>query len=386
MGKGNDAPEDLSKYTRMSSGESAVDVGNSTSGYNLAKIYANLTSEQKGISYHKSLDFSNVGMPTSLKNETTSLRQFHQTRLYIMDYGGVLRHTETLQKNLFDTYLISSNLPEQFSYTIGSEWSAPFKDFAPEYMNAFFQMGGGKLVDSVTGGMFGAEQNVPSTSARISTLQVWNGTKPLSLTLKIPVIDDGHPNSSSSTVGLRTNLVEALEFLGSLCLPKNVDSEFGFYQPPPSPYEFSYTWKGKDTSYKGNHARIMLQLGGILLVDNIIVKSVTVDYPNTKTMIRHWYQNKTNPGVNVGASTYLTPLLAMVTINITTSEALTANTYSNMLWLKQQVDQGSFNVNVDKAVDTSKNLFGSIGNAISNGVNSAINMLSGKSGDSTSIT
>jgi len=386
-GKGNDPAENLNKYTRMSSNESAVDTGQNSQGKDLAKIYADLTNEKAGVSYHKSLDFSNVGMPTDPASGVAFLRQFHQTRLYIMDYGGILSHSDNvgnLKNNITSTYLISSNLPERFSYSIGSKWSQPFHDFAPAQMNAFFQLGGGQLFSQAGNalGLGNIGDNIQSTSARISTLQVWNGTEPLRLTLEIPVIDDGHPNESSSSVGLRTNLVEALEFLGSLCLPKSVDSAFGFYQPPPSPYQFSYTWNGSTSTYSGNHARIMLQLGGMLLVDNVIIEGISVSYPNTKAQIRHWYQNKTNPGVNVGASTYLTPLLATITIKILTSEALTANTYSNMLWLKQQAGQGSFSVDVDEAVKTVKSGASSIANA---GIGFLNSMTGGKFSELTGI-
>ena len=322
------------------------------------KIYADLLNNQgKGIHYHKSLDFSNVGMPTIASKAGTDgvkyLRQFHQTRLYIQDYGGILRHGKQDSATQSETYLVSANLPEQFSYNIGSEWSQPFGSFTSDKVNALLQMGGSQLINDVTGTDLGNE--VKSTTARISTIMAWNGSKPLSLSLRIPVIDDGHPNESTTGSGLRTNLVEALEFLGSLCLPKQGTGMLGFYEPPPSPYDFNFTYKDNKGNSKtatakgnGNHARILLQLGGILLVDNVIVKGIHVDYPNTKTMIRHWYKE---PSTNAGAkgSSYLTPLLANVTIDLTTSEALTANTYSKMLWLKTQEDQGSFNVDTEEA-------------------------------------
>ena len=351
-----DLPEDLSKYapnkTKLNDIVSIGDV--STNGEitnNFDQIYADLLNNQeKGIHYHKSLDFSNVGMPTIASQAGTDgvkyLRQFHQTRLYIQDYGGILRHGEQYTATQSETYLVSANLPEQFSYSIGSKWSQPFSSFTDDKINALLQMGGSQLINDVSGTNYG--DRYKSATARVSTIWAWNGSEPLSLTLRIPVIDDGHPNESTTGSGLRTNLVEALEFLGSLCLPKQGTGMLGFYEPPPSPYDFNFTYKdsgGKSntitTKGNGNHARIMLQLGGILLVDNVIIKGITVDYPNTKTMIRHWYKE---PSTNAGAkgSSYLTPLLANVNIDIITSEALTANTYSKMLWLKTQKDQGSF--------------------------------------------
>jgi len=342
-----DLPENLSKYAPNQTKQSdVVSIGN-----DFDKIYADLLNNQgKGIHYHKSLDFSNVGMPTIASKAGTDgvkyLRQFHQTRLYIQDYGGILRHGKQDSAIKSETYLVSANLPEQFSYSIGSEWSQPFGSFTSDKINALLQMGGSQLLNDISGTNYGDKYK--STTARISTIMAWNGSKPLSLSLRIPVIDDGHPNESTTGSGLRTNLVEALEFLGSLCLPKQGTGMLGFYEPPPSPYDFNFTYKDSKGDSKtitakgnGNHARILLQLGGILLVDNVIIKGIHVDYPNTKTMIRHWYKE---PSTNAGAkgSSYLTPLLANVTIDITTSEALTANTYSKMLWLKTQEDQGSF--------------------------------------------
>jgi len=358
--------EDLSKYAN-SNGANIVTIGNYTykdengndKTLSFDQIYTNLTADARGIHNHKSLDFSNVGMPTQKSdgNKVKQLRQFHQTRLYIMDYDGVMAHNVE-QKKHNATYLISANLPEQFSYTVGSTWTQPFQQFSSATMNGLIQLGGKEAINRITGDQ-DAGNEIQSLTNRVMTIQTWNGSMPLNLSLRIPVIDDGHPAESSVGVGIRTNLVEALEFLGSLCLPKS-SGHLGFYEPPPSPYDFTYTSYAKDKNGKytntvdnskfnfygqaNNHARIMLQLGGMLLVDNVIVKDIKVEYPNTKTMIRHWYA----PGgtqVGTAGQSYLTPLLANVTIDITTSEAITAQTYSKMLWLRQQTDQGSFKLN-----------------------------------------
>ena len=367
-----DLPENLSAYAPDQTRKRDIVSIRDTTGRqtNFDTIYSDLINNQsKGVRYHKSLDFSNVGMPTVASKAGTDgvkfLRQFHQTRLYIQDYGGILRHSEQ-DAATCETYLISANLPEQFSYKIGSKWSQPFGSFTSDKVNALLQLGGHQLINDMTSTNFG--DNFQSTTARISTIMAWNGSEPLSLNLRIPVIDDGHPNESTTGSGLRTNLVEALEFLGSLCLPKGEKSALGFYQPPPSPYDFSFNSK----TYSGNHARIMLQLGGMLLVDNVIIKGISVDYPNTKAMIRHWYKE---PTTNAGASgsSYLTPLLATVNIDITTSEALTAQTYSKMLWLKTQTDQGSFKTSTAEAAKVANSgwnaLKGLAGNTLDFGKN-----------------
>ena len=380
-----DLPENLSAYAPNQTRKRDIVSIRDTTGRqtNFDTIYSDLINNQsKGVRYHKSLDFSNVGMPTVASKAGTDgvkfLRQFHQTRLYIQDYGGILRHSEQ-DVATCETYLISANLPEQFSYKIGSKWSQPFGSFTSDKVNALLQLGGHQLINDMTSTNFG--DNFQSTTARISTIMAWNGSEPLSLKLRIPVIDDGHPNESTTGSGLRTNLVEALEFLGSLCLPKGEKSALGFYQPPPSPYDFSFNSK----TYSGNHARIMLQLGGMLLVDNVIIKGISVDYPNTKAMIRHWYKE---PTTNAGASgsSYLTPLLATVNIDITTSEALTAQTYSKMLWLKTQTDQGSFKTSTAEAKKFAKDTAAAAKGIFNKGINLISNLANGSTVNTQHLT
>lgn len=349
-------PEDLSAYASKVSPNEIVSIGD------FSTVYTNLI-EKNDIEHHKSLDFSNVGMPTdnSGGDAAKRLRQFHQTRLYITDYDGMLGHGTAVDGNKRSTYLISANLPEKFSYKVGSEWSAPLS-FGNEIGNALMQLGGSDALNQA-GNIFKDDLNLgdkfKSLSNRVSTLQIWNGTKPLELSIRIPVIDDGHPNQQGSSVGKHTNLVEALEFLGSLCLPKVKQTEgvdFGFYTPPPSPFNVSakFTENFGVSAKASNYARIMLQLGGILLIDRVIIKSIQVDYPNTKGMIRHWYESSIVPGESYENGSYLTPLLAEVTINLCTVEALTANTYSKMLWLKQQGDQGKFGTDDTVAIPGTK--------------------------------
>lgn len=298
---------------------SNVDIGKTTTFNNLLK---------KGSeTYHKSFDFSNIGIATGENTSNKHLRQFHQTRIYINDFDGMIHHNDR-KGSTEATYLISANLPESIDYKIGSKWEAPLSAFGDAKFNALMQTIGNSV-----------DNNLPSGINRATTMKIWGGTEPLSLSLKIPVIDDGYTYKSDAT-GVNTNLVEALEFLGSLCLPK-LDSLYGFYTPPPSPLDIVIKYGEKShqsLNFRPKHGRIMVQIGGILLIDNCIIKGVHVDYSNTKALIRHQYATGITPGQT--GSTYLTPLLATVTIDITTIEALTAETYSHMLWLKHQKDQG----------------------------------------------
>ena len=290
---------------------------------------------------HRSLDFSNVSLNEESGN---TLRKYHQTRLYINDFCNMYHHGN--KQGCGKTYLISANLPENVSYQIGSSWGQPLGIFGNATFNLFMQTAG-KWASQKLGDYFDKNLTINSGINRASTIQIWDGTKPLSLTLKIPVIDDAVAPGVS---GVRTNLVEALEFLGSLCLPAE-HGNVGFYTPPPSPLKFTLAYNKdennqvKSVTFESSYARISLQLGGILFVDNCIVESISIDYPNTKTMtIKEYYGNNS---INTNAGQYyLTPLFANVTIKITTIEATTANTYSRMLWMNDQTDQGQGSADV----------------------------------------
>lgn len=301
--------------------------------------------------WFKSFDFSNVAIyaknPTMSKNPSSYLekednpffRRFHQMTIYVKNPRVFTHGNDGMKKG--DWLVITSNLPESFSYSFGGEWVTPFK-FGNPTLNAIMQVAG--------------IQNVSSGVSRATTLRVWDGSKPLSLNLTIPVIDDGESSSG-------TNLIEALEMLGSLALPSYNYNRTGTYLPPPSPFSFTikYDKKGESTineetgkeeystteeeTTKGsNLSRVMLQLGGMLLIDHCIIENVDVKYPNTKTMIRHDYTKQNENFGNTGGF-YLHPLLAEVTLKISTAEALTANNYSKMLWAKKGQTAG--NVNVD---------------------------------------
>lgn len=295
-------------------------------------IYAKLMRENNK-SYHKSFDLSNVGMYPDEVASDKILRQFHQTRIFIQDFGGMLHHGQINPTGKTQTYLISANLPESLGYNFGAKWEAPLSAFANSTFSAIMQMAGNKVP------IWG--KDMPSGVNRAATMLIWGGSQPLNLSLNIPVIDDGYTKEKDRT-GINTNLVEGLEFLGSLTLPRK-QSAFGFYTPPPSPLNYTLKYGTKENSYikfAPTSGRIMIQLGGILLIDNCVIKTVQVDYPNTKGMIRHDY-SRAGQTIGTNGSTYLTPLLANIRIDITTIEALTSDTYSNMLWLKSQPDEGS---------------------------------------------
>lgn len=285
--------------------------------------------------YHKSFDFSNINIGSSY------YKQFHQTRIYVKDFQGMTTSGRKFGgKN--STYIISSNLPDSFNYAIGSQWGNPLSDIFNGVGNMLIQVGAGALSqsDSEFGRTIG--NNVRSGINRAANFLIWSGSKPLTIQLKIPVIDDNSYQSGCGNV--RTNLKEALEFLGCLCLPK-LEGNLGFYTPAPSSLELIIKYGGYKDKENGtpnktykmspNKARIMVQIGGMLFIDNCIVKDVSVTYPNTK-------------GLMLRDDSTLTPILAEVTINITTIETITSDTFTKMLWLKQQEDQGRGTLDINK--------------------------------------
>lgn len=286
-------------------------------------------------SYHKSFDFSNVNLDKT--SGVSQMKQFHQTRLYIKNFENMLSNGSQIGgKN--STYIISANLPQTFSYAIGSKWSAPLSEFGSSTFNLLMQLAG-PTVNNFINEKFGKNLGLNSGINRVTTMKIWGGSESLKLDLTIPVIDDDYTNTNSD---VKVSLAEALEFLGCLCLPKE-SGEIGFYTPPPSPLAASIKWSDTKTfEFNPTSARIILQLGGMLLVDNCIVENVKVNYTNTKSQM---YRNN-------GNYPYLSPIIATVNITISTIEALTSRTYGKMLTLKQQEDQGKGNADISPIGNT----------------------------------
>lgn len=354
---------------QASSANKTVDTGY-TSKYNKLVGGVNDDKSQGNRHYHKSLDFSDVGIPTGEEGKADKatnkyLRQFHQTRIFVENFGNMNAHGQSSEQNNTQTYLISANLPESLSYKIGSSWETPFTQFnnlGSGMPNAIMQFASPAVANAL-----GTGNDFTSGVNRMGTMKVWNGSEPLSLNLSIPVIDDGH-GPSQGAVGIDTNFVEALEFLGSLCLPKT-SGDLGFYVPPPSPVNLNIklTKNSGGTNLHSTYGRIMVQLGGMLLVDHCIITGISVRYPNTKTMIRHYYKGDMGE-VGATGTDYLVPLLATLDISITTVEAMTADYYSRMLWLKADnndedgnpTGMGSMTADLPKAIATGKNILGKV--------------------------
>lgn len=331
-------------------------------------VYGNTT-------YHKSLDFSNRGfkytnngygvsgnLDATIENsDDYYLRAFHQMRIFIEIPNGMQAIINQHGKNLGGsntTFLISSNLPETVSYQVRSNWSAPLSGFNIPLVNALAMLADNLFPESF-------KNYVPDSLVnRVQTIQVWNGVEPLGMQLTIPVLDDSHSGDGD----ISTNLAEALEILGSLALPTyNENEKFGFYTPPPTPYELTFKWKNQKVAATGdknnsatkklftkNHAKVMIQLGGMLLIDNCIIKGIRVTYKDTKSQLLHKYARwgEKNAGFK-----YLLPQLAEVTLDISTVEAMTSQVYSRMLWCRRQsnMGKGNFDLNPLREAADAKN-------------------------------
>lgn len=310
-------------------------------------------SMSSNCSLHKSFDFSNINIGSS------QYKQFHQTRIYVKDFQGMTTGGSQVGGK-GSTYIISSNLPESFNYAIGSEWGNPLSDIFKGVGNLVMQFASSAAMQA--GGTIGKiGSQFRSGINRAANFLIWNGAKPLEIQLKIPVIDDNSYQSGCGNV--KTNLKEALEFLGCLALP-NLDGSLGFYTPAPSPLQLTVKYNGNNYTLSPNKARIMVQIGGILFIDNCIIKGVSVSYPNTKALMRK----------DDGS---LSPVLAEVTITITTIETLTSRTYTKMLWLKQQPDQGNFKLDVDQILEQGKKVGNALWEGGKNLVNDGINTIGG---------
>ena len=283
----------------------------------------------------RSLDFSNVG----IKND---MRRWHQTIIYIQDVDTLTYNGDSVSTK---NYVITANLPESFNYTIGSEYESPIQ---------FGSSVGNLAAQAVTEG-------AGSGVLKAGTIKIWKGSKPMSFTLDIPVLDDGW--SAANQNGKATDLMESLEILSCLCLPRYAEKQGEYselaeflsafsYQPPPNPIAATISYKDDDGNSQtlkvaGGTGKIMCQVGGMLLVDNCILESIDVSYPNTKAMLKHTYSQSTEIASGIAGNVeYLTPIIANLKLKFFVPVALSAEDYRNMIWLHRQKNNTTFNIDV----------------------------------------
>jgi len=242
-------------------------------------------------------------------NKESDLKKYHQFTLYCggKDIGKDYNHKE---RTLTSQFMLIGNLPPQITYSINNNFEAPLS----------FGMSG--MVNLVAQSMLGT-----SSGFRATTIKIWSGTDPLKISITLPIIDD-----NGNTSG--TNFQECLEVLGRYALPE-YNGKYGTYTNVPGSGGLNVWYnnsKGERTRLGeagNNRSRITAQFGGILFMDWCAIEGFTVNYPNTKALILHDY-GVANQGFK------LLPLLAELTIKLTTLEGLTKTNFLNMLRLKNQ--------------------------------------------------
>lgn len=309
-----------------------------------APSYASVANTSR----HKSFDLSDVAIDGVGSNGY--FRQFHQTRIFVRDFKGMLSHGQELGEG---TCLLTANLPDQVQYSFGSQWSAPLGNYGSSTWNGIIQLMGG-----VVAGAFGGDpNNFKSGINRVTSVKIWGKSDPFSITLNIPVLDDSYYCGCRDRYAI-TNFSECLEFLGALSLPSE-STDYGFYIPPPSPLNAQVKIAGKTFDLNSIIGRITVIVGGMLMLDNCVLEKVSVTYPNTKALIKKQVS---------GGNSKLVPLLANVSMTFSSIEALTSKTYSKILWLQAQNDIGKFGTDFDSAAK-------SLVDGVKAGVNASINYL-----------
>ena len=210
------------------------------------------------------------------------LKQFHALTFYFRD---------TNQKN--SSAIITSMLPESFTYSIGGEYINPLRLSGGDVVNAMLQQ--------ITKGNL-------TTYNTIDSAYIWKSPKRMDLIFKIPVFDDSDDQSN-------INYQEAIQIFGDAILP-NIDKN-GAYESIPGPNittVLNYrSTEGKTVKYSQSALalnttvanksigvmggelthwdRISVQVGGLLLLDWCVIRDLKVTFPNTKTMVLHDFRS-----------------------------------------------------------------------------------------------
>jgi len=267
-------------------------------------------------------------------HSNSKLKQFHALTFYF-------RHTRAPQAGA----IITSMLPESFTYSIGGNYTNPIKIMGSEIVNT--------VVKEFTNGNM-------TTSFNVDTSLSWQSPKRMELTFRIPVFDD-------SASGSHVNYQEAIDLFGEAILPELARN--GTYESVPGPNlltTLEYRARnGKHTTASstlnsikngisdatkwtvgGQESlwdRISIQVGGVLLLDWCIIKDLKVTFPNTKAMVLHNYTGMHKAQVDDrGNETYkvhLQPLQAELEVTVATVMGITRATFKDMLYQTESTKQ-----------------------------------------------
>lgn len=300
------------------------------------------------------LPFANTEIDDIFKNKwTTGSESTYSTDNYkFFDYSVYgLGESEWRKYHLLSIYfngqsspripsfVLQAQLPQQIGYTISSTYTEPLSFASSSIANMAAQMFG-------RGGQY-----FPSASARVSTLKMWEKSTPITLDLEIPLLDDG-------ISGDGTNYMECIDLLSRLVLPQydGDESKLGMYTPPPSPLALDLKYSKSQDSLRlsSERTRLMLQLGGMFLMDHCILESMTITYPNTKAQIRHDYSSIQN---GTFRNNFLLPIMATLKIKISSVEGMTYDTFAKMIGLHAQKDAGLIKADLTQAADMAKSFW-----------------------------
>lgn len=203
-----------------------------------------------------------------------------------------------------------------------------------------------------------------STTHRINNIQVWQGSKPLSLTVKLEL----YASRSNTTNNIRTgettltsgglssnDLLYIIEVLTSLAQPR-IDEKSGRLIPPgPSPLVTNFnghvfkvekdeSGKVKNVTIKkdskGNLAkgkqrtrvgtRVDVKFGDFFTMSHVIVKDVKVDIPYIMARSNRYVGPSTNI-MKVDNTERAKPVMATVTMTIETKTMVDQETFKKMI-------------------------------------------------------
>lgn len=296
-------------------------------------------------SKYRTLDFSSVGMfgLDGSNAADVELRRWHQMVMYLYTKDSSLATYNNEGKNEF---IIASNLPTNFSYGLSSNYNQP--------LSSFSNIGTG-ITNMLAQGFGG------SNVLQAGSIAVWSGSSPLNITVTIPVLDDGWEGDNQN--GFSTNFMEALEVLSGFCLPSSPYGSMSdtgekdnkiqravkahALRAPPTPVSLDIKYgkkKDQQLNASGNFGYITVQFGGMLLVQQCILRSMTITYPNTKAMIKHQYSGSTyySKVHGGGKKHFLTPIIAELTLNFFVPVAMTKDMYRDMLWSNSAAKTSNF--------------------------------------------
>lgn len=309
----------------------------------------------KSGSYKKyCLDFTDSDMKDS------ELKRFHQV---VICGNDVIYNKSKSIKGIVGgfkndkNYLITAQLPPTFRYSIGGNWSTPLKSVLD-----YSQFNG--LTSSFTSG-----QN--SALFGLATMSVWESPNPLQIQLTLSCFDD----IGSST---NQNTLEAIDIFSRWSLPYMV-TEYGMYAGLPGPAvppisikynkyneEKVVNEKGEDTGKtkfvkNGTETsklviadkeqnRLSVMIGGMLFLDYCILKTVDVNYVNTKAQYLHDYHKATFTNADAtDAGIRLLPIRCDITLTFETIMGLTQTNFRQMLALRENsnpADMATVGLNV----------------------------------------